>query len=886
MFKAIEPLVVPVVDALTGLQVQIPRPNSDGEVVYKERVYEVSPMQLWPDVRVIILDWTNMIKAIHKDVAETIKAARKSREAVPSARELYEAKLLEAVRQPVEFDGVDYFGCWGWGSAVKRGQTIGLDVDVGRISRLAQSAEDASRYLRAFLPSSLYGGGRVESLRVLVLADGDEFKGIKIADGFELMAKSLFDTLRTDTTPDIRLSTGRQTYLGWHRYPWDQIKDEAIPIIKAGLEKAGTPNWVLTQLDSNAGDYKRQLVELDEDMLEHPYLKLAANVSIRELMTEIASTVPIETYVRIAVPVTVKTVVWDGDTKLICVRHPMDSWQSQSAYEVDTALEGYQEQLNWVRSLQTAQLTVTNKDASLKGLSGIMPDEFMDGYDLIVSEEDFKMLAGKSLKAFRNHKKKVRVLSDVVIALTQVYAPGCAFGIDPEMWKAQGGDFDGDMGFLSPASSIPKIWGAAKEWYGRDKTYKIKKTTTPLDKRPEMLVQVLGNMVGFATNVMSGTFVVQPDERQGMADKMFAGGVIVEPTVDSLDWWCNKEIKIMTDMFKRFLDAQIFISALFKGQQVLSSNYGGSATWALWGQDGSPAFVNTIPMFYHQLSQDQLNLIDTNEDARRDMKNRIHIPPEQYNGTIAKIYEVVQPWILEQYQKTAIEKDGKKYSFLDLIDYKPGSHYLGWAPHVSDEHLNSALEMVREFAGQSRLVYWNSSEDTINFKSTWQHKCNLWATQFPSREEAVSALWRAAHHATISGSGAAAVFMGFPEECLKIVADKPGLAEQETEGVRSLLIGVDYNFNGQAPDEFGPVSLRILELPWRGEFRKVAILDEPMPGMKLQQDFPPGTVGMTAKELREGGRFYTEPEPGLYIGRFLRNRSGKSFRVFLTKLSE
>ena len=184
------------------------------------------------------------------------------------------------------------------------------------------------------------------------------------------------------------------------------------------------------------------------------------------------------------------------------------------------------------------------------------------------------------------------------------------------------------------------------------------------------------------------------------------------------------------------------------------------------------------------------------------------------------------------------------------------------------------------------MVAWTSSEDTNNFKETWQVMCVRWAAQFSSLEEAVYVLWRAAHHATVNKSGAAAVFMGFPDEAMRIVVEKPGLLEQKEEGVVALLVGVDYNFKGEAPDIFGPVRAQVYDVPWKGEFRTVVVLNEPLPDMKSSGKLPPGTVGMCAAELREGGRFYTNPELGEYMARFKRNKSGKSFRAYLTPLSE
>ncbi len=886
MFKPIEPLEVPVVDALTGLQVALPRLNRKGERVYKSRIYKVSPMRLWPDVKVIILDWESAFKAIEKRVIGEVADAKSHNTKPPNFNLRQQELTLEAIQRPINFDGVDYIGCFGWGSAVKHLQTLGLSIDVGGEAGLLECAEDGSRYLRAFLPSSLYGGGWLESARVLVLPDRTKFKGRLLADGFGLIKRSLAEALHNPESHMIRLGRGRQSYIGWGRYSWDRIKDEAIKLIKANLEKIGSPNWVLQRLDANAGGYKKRLLEIEPDMEHHPYLKLSANISVKKMMQEIAVTVPLETHVRIAVPST-STVVWGGDPMVICSRHPMDSWQSQVALQVNEFADGYQEELEWIQSMTLYQTTETSPTTHAKGLRAVMDDEIMGDYDLVITEEDFKMLAGVQIDDYRDGMEKVMVIKDLVISFTQGYEPGCAFGIDPELWKSQGGDYDGDMGFLSPCSDYLSIWNACREWLGRDKSWKIIKSRSDPAARPEMLMEVFGNNVGFATNVVSTTFTRQPDNREGIAMAMYNAGVTLRSSVAGLDMWCNKMIKKMTDGFKSIVNMPAEKAMLRKAQQVISVECGGTASWAVWTQDSSPAFTNGIPMFYDQLAPETLKWLAEDRDNRRQPAYRMHIPPQQYTATCAYIYRETQEWILNEYSKIAVASDdGERYSFLQLIEIWPGSKFIGWAPHVTDEGILAGLEMVEEFAMQSVQVTWNSSEDTISFKETWQMDCERWAAaRFSSRQEAVYALWRASHHASISGNGAAAVFMGFPMEAMSIVEEKPGLIEQAEEGLVSLVVGVQFNFiQGTAPESFGPVTLTVFELPWRGVLRLCLVADELLPGMKTQKHFPSGMLGMTAEELRDGGRFYTQPQPGPYVARFLRNSSGKSYKAYLTPL--
>ena len=100
MFKPVESLVVPVVDAFTGLQLSHPLPNSKGERVYKERTYGVSPLRtLWPEVSVVILDWNKAFEALEDQLNEDIKKAKRENQEVPDFREDQEspARSISAI---------------------------------------------------------------------------------------------------------------------------------------------------------------------------------------------------------------------------------------------------------------------------------------------------------------------------------------------------------------------------------------------------------------------------------------------------------------------------------------------------------------------------------------------------------------------------------------------------------------------------------------------------------------------------------------------------------------------------------------------------------------------------------------------------------------------
>ncbi len=64
--------------------------------------------------------------------------------------------FIDDLMEPVVYGGKSFYGYFGWGSAVKMGQTIGFTHDLPKETLLANN-EDAQRISRWLLAQGFYG---------------------------------------------------------------------------------------------------------------------------------------------------------------------------------------------------------------------------------------------------------------------------------------------------------------------------------------------------------------------------------------------------------------------------------------------------------------------------------------------------------------------------------------------------------------------------------------------------------------------------------------------------------------------------------------------------------------------------------------------------------
>ncbi len=237
-----------------------------------------------------------------------------------------------------------------------------------------------------------------------------------------------------------------------------------------------------------------------------------------------------------------------------------------------------------IKNLEVVQHTLASKEFFAKGCFGIV-DELPNDWDMLVCADDIKM-AKAGVKEIRNMLEIE--LTDAVLVFTQWFAKGTAVGVSAK-WakKLLGLDHDGDLVVMIDANNFPALWKTVSEYPERE-TPKLPKTKTPLmtEKRPEMILKSMANLVGFATNVASATFLVKDRERLAQA--------LGYKSVATLDHALNYFIKAGTDGFKTDVD----LEELQKQLSVLQSNLvkvlGGMAPHTKWPNEW--AFKRGIPV--------------------------------------------------------------------------------------------------------------------------------------------------------------------------------------------------------------------------------------------------------------------------------------------------
>lgn len=772
----------------------------DGEQVEDARELSNVPMaELFPNEPVCLIDW--LIKG-----------------QIPSRAE------LEA---PVLAEGCEFIGHYGWGSAVKRGQTIGLTRDLLAEVGLLRDATRGIMTGRMLLNQGTFGGLK-GTFRIQVVDRGTVIAGNPVDDGHSLLRRDLAELGYDADTPKIVLGKAKQSYSFWQRIPWSmELQQELLPIIQETIAEASDPgNWDFDY--GPAWEEKQALIQLDERMQQHPYVAPAFLKVMADYLARAATTVDVPTEVRVAVPTTSPIATVVGPHAL--TRYPVDSNGSTQAVE-PSALDG-QEFLR-VSQLEVVQYTVASKQLMAKGCFGVV-DELPDGVDLVLCLDDIKM----TVEALDGLKHGDIVELEAVIPFHQWFAAGCAIGINSEWAKdSMGLDFDGDMVFVMPLHEFPMLLKAIR---GRipGNTPKLEKVPQALDKRVAMIRNSMANLVGLASNVAAGTFAVH--DRRLLASQLgFAGEAALN---DKLNWY----IKVGTDGFKTMINQPLVEMEILALQGNLMRVLKKGAVWTRWPNEW--AFRREVPKFqYEGMSK---------AEARRAV-------PIHFDGTIPMILRLTLP----DMQRALQIKGGP-------IDMLPLSTFRGWAGPVPEHLLDGAHRLQLEFNARVTRVNFTWADDVIRFKKVWAHLIQDWmVAEHIGAEMACAALWREAHSTRSDSASAASVFMAFPELCKAIVEHKPGLqcAKQET-----VLVGLGYVFDEAPTHLVAEVEIREFrqERANKTLIRRIAVGN--VPGKKdAKAPYPAGLIGMVEVHANQ-------PELGTYVATITKAGHGNAWHCKLS----
>jgi len=641
----------------------------------------------------------------------------------------------EAIATPVEYEGRIYYGNAYWGSAVKQGVTIGVTEHFldGRMVKKAEDGQRVGRYLFA----EGHWGAIQGKLRVRVSPINTMTPWGLIHDGAGFVRKGLADRAYSGLDK-IRLGRAKESYTFWQRIPWTlELARELDPILSEAVMAASDISKLLLQYSPASFDEKRALYEADNTMDEHPYIVNAIARSSGEYLSRMATTANVGTRCGVIVPTQADIVIPsmpDGNP-VIGYRHPIDSNGSIQAMVNST------DEAEFV-SYGLSQFTLASGEIFAKGVSREVET---DDFDVWLCDEDIKMSELPLEEVRREGEYEI----DSIYAQTQRHKENTAVGMNLDKASVrQGADGDGDIEDIVDGNKYPALYSAVLQ-QPEGTTKKLVKSNSPLDERTSMIYKSMMNLVGFATKIMTDTLMVT--DREYLADQL---GYENEAEMDAEG---NYHIKVGTDGFKTNIDQAEVRARLSTLQSNMLGLFGKGAPYSDWPND--QAFTRSIPQIWHEGMDD--------EDA-------IEAIMPWMDSTVPSISRRVLP--------------GLQNVLAEPFKTRPLTTYKYWADHSTYDALRIARKMQDWYNANASEVNWQDAIAIQQFKLEWKERI---ADETLPRYELANALWFIAHGARSVNSGAGSVFLGFPEEALDIVLEKPGQQYVKTEqGYETVIVGL------------------------------------------------------------------------------------------------
>lgn len=786
-------------------KIEVPVIDQNGNEVDRPlELYNVPIAELFPNEPIVVIDWV---------------AANDKRPDV------------ETIKVPVPFDGQMYRGDLAWGSNVKMARTYGVTRDLLVEIGLLKEVERTIKTGRMLLGQGLYGG-MVGKVTIKVVKEGIWFGGAMSADGQGAIRRS-FAEAGYSGLDKIKLGRGKQSYQFWQRIPWSTaLQAELKPRIDETLvDLASSNRWLMDHKDAT-WDEKRELVSIEAKMGLHPYVANALSRSSAEDIFRVATTVDVPCQVRVAVATDRVGKIAMTGKGAVC-RYPIDSFGSIQSSNTNSKVAKSEEER--ISKLEVIQYTVSTMDMMANGTFVVVDDEDMpEGVDIVMCVKDIKM-------GSRRHGRRT---VDGVVAFTQWFDKGCGIGLSPEWAKDNmGADFDGDLIFKYMLKQFPELYRVIAA-LPEQKTPKLDKSHTYIsknDRRAEMAVNSMCNIVGWATNLMSSTFAV--------ADRERAARLLGYTSEARMDWTLNRLVKIGTDGFKTMAwDREKTEKALVFLQKNIQTALSKVAPWTHWKRSNW-AFRRGIPEFFRK-------------GMAMGVERRNSIP-SFFDGTVAQICRITLP-NLGSMLETPIEQ-------------KPLSAFRHWAMEVEDHLAGQAHELQMEYNGRVHRVNFQNTENVRTFRKWWQGRLNEWAkAEGISREMAASAMWREAHNTRSDEASGASVFIGFPEQSKWIVSEKPGWNKDKTE---TTLVGLHYVFDHPVEHLTADVEVREFKQIIKNKtvIRKIVCVHGVKGKKAPRAPYPADLLGMVERHA-------IQPEKGRYIAQIAASGHGKAWHCKLTSI--
>jgi len=681
------------------------------------------------------------------------------------------------VQTPITVDGVSLMGDKMWGSAIKKGYGLLVQRDYGLETGMFKHIRDGVRGNRWMLADGLYGAMVADGLKVKVVPEGAITGKRRLnSDGFGYISRTAADAL-WNGHDKIKSNGSREAFQFWSQFPWEKIADEVVPYILQDMLEVSDPASFAFNSNSPAIEEKRPFIEADDAMELHPYTTNAFGRDAADMYRRAAGTVKTNAHWKVAVPALCAEAVLMVES--IMYRFPIDDF---AAVKLVAAAALAADEAKRIAEMEVVQFSLSGLDFFASGCLGVLDDDEMEGADIILCSENIKLATDMK----RAKAPGMKVLDNIVLCATQWYAAGSAMGLNPEFWKKMGGDFDGDLVFHfdveQETRSFRSVAQAVSE-FPETTTYKIKKSRFPIadeDRRAEMIVNNMNNIVGFASNVRETVFMV--DDQEDLARRLGFDDTA------ALFLKLNRYIKFGTDGFKTFAledeGRAVTMNQLEKQLGVLQSNIitvlGMMAPETGWKRSDW-AFRRDVP-----------DVVEQGQEPPRDNdRKRLAVHPWMH-GTVQEIAKIALPNI-----KAAIGTP---------IESRPLTHYRPWAGEVDEGLYAAAHELQLKFNARIHRLNWQWSEQVEAFKLWWRSEINDFIAETGyNRFDVARALWNVAHSTRSTAAGAGSIFMGMPEEALRIIREKPGRQSRKPAGVA--MTGLTYNVENPLAEWIGEVEV-------------------------------------------------------------------------------
>lgn len=767
----------------------IPVINRAGKVI-EARTFTNPPISfLWPKEVICLIDW------------------KKDSKGLPTIEEMFEpVALAEDVHTgpPNNYTfsipkGTKFWGYFAWGSGAKSGVTIGMQRDITR-QWIGVGPLDGQRMNRSILSNAMYGGVELKDVKALVLGKDELVPGLgyPMADGFDYVDSKLVEVAREGAHVDRR---GNKIEPQEPEDAQDNYsRDQRVRLRKKTLDEYGNTVWVSTGVWEENRPYlqaeidrvrenrvkpdnvqylskahqkdKERLAQLDPKMMSHPFIAFSMQRGRANEAARLASSFPMKSKVRLMVPTTAPIAALPAG-KWVINGMPQTSYASSKAVKIarDRITRA---EVRRIAKMAVVQTSISTRQLATKGQAGVIEGLFeKTGYHIILCNENIKMassaLGGKDLAK----EKHELVLTDGVMVMLAYTAPGHSVGINPKLAENMSRDFDGDYAYLIDCSARPAYWAEVNE-YPVQKSPKLPKIQGVFEKkliddRPRLILETMRDVIGFATNLMSGTFTMA-DHDQLAADMGYKATSGMD---DQVTFFCRVgedlfkvDLSQLKDAHGKPMSVEKLLVIMGEFQNNLVDRLGRMPTYCGWKRSPD-AFKTMIPEVWSHA----LDGLD-----KKDPRMATSINP-MWDGTVATIAKYALPQLVS--------------ILSEPIEHSPLMEFQPWAEEQAPEVMEAVAEFQNSF--NQRIVSLNWGDRRSNGSvATFMAWLGTSVEGMLKRTGATAwvmanALWFEAHGSRSANAGAASVFLAFPNEAERIIVEKPGMKSGVT---RSILMGL------------------------------------------------------------------------------------------------